>query len=148
MGAFHAGAVSDCVKLLESIVKRSQNVPLKVYTAKIVRHYLSESKRIPGLGHRFHSLDPRAKYLLNLAQELELAGEATRAMYMLQKQLNTQKHLHLTINIDGAIAAIVNDLGLPEEAAQLFFILGRLPGLLLHYKDEKLHKPMRLLKAS
>jgi len=50
----------------------------------------------------------------------------------------------LPINVDGAIAALLCDLGIPAEIGNAFFIIARVPGLVAHVHEEKTRmKPMR-----
>ena len=51
----------------------------------------------------------------------------------------------LPINVDGAIAAVLHDLGYPAEAAKLIFIIGRTAGLAAHVMEEYTReRPMRV----
>ena len=51
----------------------------------------------------------------------------------------------LPINVDGAIAAVLHDLGYPSEAAKLIFIVGRTAGLAAHVMEEYAReRPMRV----
>jgi citrate synthase len=50
----------------------------------------------------------------------------------------------MPVNVDGAIAAILLDLGLPIELSNTFFRMARLPGLIAHIHEEKIReRPMR-----
>ena len=51
----------------------------------------------------------------------------------------------LPINVDGAIAAVLHDLGYPAAAAKLIFIVGRTAGLAAHVMEEYTReRPMRI----
>ena len=51
----------------------------------------------------------------------------------------------LPINVDGAIAAVLYDLGYPAAAAKLIFIVGRTAGLAAHVMEEYAReRPMRV----
>jgi citrate synthase len=100
--------------------------------------------RIPGLGHRIHTDDPRTKRLFGLAQELGLAGEGVALLSALTDRLQETTGKSLPINVDGAIAALLVDLRIPQELANGFFILARVPGLMAHIHEEKDRmRPMR-----
>jgi citrate synthase len=46
--------------------------------------------------------------------------------------------------VDGAIGAVLCEIGIPSELANAFFIMARLPGLLAHITEEKTrYRPMR-----
>ena len=51
----------------------------------------------------------------------------------------------LPMNIDGALAAILHDLGFPPPAGQFLFIVGRVAGLTAEVAEEYAReKPMRI----
>jgi citrate synthase len=51
----------------------------------------------------------------------------------------------LPINIDGALSAILFDLGFPPQVGKLVFIIGRAAGLTAHVMEEYMReKPMRV----
>jgi citrate synthase len=52
----------------------------------------------------------------------------------------------LPINIDGAIAAVCGDIGLPSEVADAVLIISRVPGLGAHALEEQRREaPMRVI---
>ena len=42
----------------------------------------------------------------------------------------------LPLNVDGAMAAIISDMGFDARCAKGFFIIGRVPGLVAHIFEE------------
>ena len=75
----------------------------------------------PGFGHRFHSRDPRAARLFQMALELELEGEHVRLIRAVERALDGRQDVFgrpLPVNVDGAIAAICADLGFAYELGQ------------------------------
>ena len=56
---------------------------------------------------------------------------------------------NLPINVDGAIAAVLCEIDMPTELANVFFIMARLPGLVAHIYEEKTrYRPMRRIDFS
>ena len=52
----------------------------------------------------------------------------------------------LPINVDGAVAAICGDLGLPPEVADALLLISRIPGLAAHVLEEQQREtPMRVI---
>ena len=52
----------------------------------------------------------------------------------------------LPINVDGAIGAILCEMGFPPEIGNTFFIMSRIPGLIAHIHEEMTEqKPMRVI---
>ena len=51
----------------------------------------------------------------------------------------------LPVNVDGAIAAVLHDIGYPPITAKLIFIVGRTAGLAAHVMEEYAReRPMRI----
>jgi citrate synthase len=101
----------------------------------------------PGFGHRFHTRDPRAARLFQMALELELEGEHVRLLRAAEHALEARKEeagRALPVNVDGAIAAICADLGFAYELGNAIFLISRLPGLIAHAHEERSRQaPMR-----
>lgn len=67
-------------------------------------------ERLPGFGHKvYKDKDPRAEELLEAATKLGVAGTHTQKVRAMAEAL--QAHKPLALNIDGAMAAILSDMG-------------------------------------
>jgi citrate synthase len=101
----------------------------------------------PGFGHRYHSIDPRATRLLQMAHELEVDHRYTPFIRALERALAAHPDCAdhpLPINVDGAIAAISGDLGLAPGVADALLVISRIPGLAAHVLEEQQREtPMR-----
>src|SRR4029079_1649991 len=88
--------------------------------------------------------DPRTTALFEIAAHYGKAGQGVAFMRALESAVaDTIKPL--PINVDGAIAAVLHDLGYPAEAAKLIFIVGRTAGLAAHVMEEYgRERPMRV----
>lgn len=142
---FHGGAIEDCMLMLQAgLDQGSANQPsVGDLAASILDDYQQQHKRLPGLGHRIHSDDPRTARLFSLATELGLSGRAVDLLRSLQTSLAANGK-PLPINVDGAIAALLVDLGIPSPLANAFFFMARIPGLVAHvYEEQSREKPMR-----
>ena len=84
--------------------------------AEMVAEYREIKKRIPGIGHRIHSADPRTAKLFSLAQDAGISSDGVRFFTAVEMTLN-KLGKQLPINVDGAIAAILVDLRVPIELA-------------------------------
>lgn len=92
--------------------------------------------RVPGFGHRFHPVDPRAAPLLRLAREAAGAG-VTQGRFAdiaeaVERALARPGRRAVPLNIDGATAVIYGDLGFPPALARGLFVLSRSVGILAH----------------
>jgi citryl-CoA lyase len=109
-----------------------------------VLSYKEKDSRLPGLGHRIHKNDPRTEKLLDYAEEFELGDTWVRLLTGLKDGIKKTTGKVLPINVDGAIAALLLELGIVPELANSFFIMARVPGLVAHIHEEKsIQKPMR-----
>ena len=78
-----------------------------------------------------------------LAEELDLAGAGVEALLALQIAMAAEGK-DLPVNVDGAIGAVLFDLGLPIELGNDFFIMARVPGLFAQVHEElERERPMR-----
>ena len=107
----------------------------------------------PGFGHRFHTRDLRSARLLQMALELEIEGAYIQFIRSVERVLAERatgsRERPLSINEDGAIAAICGDLGLDAETASLLFMISRIPGIVAHaLEEQRRQQPMRLIDPS
>ncbi len=143
---FHGGAVEGMMKILKELIRKIEDEDLNFEEtiSEFVKEKKTQKFRIPGLGHRFHTDDPRTKQLFIYSDELGISGKYIKAVLEVQKVFNEISGKTLPINVDGAIAAILCELDFPIELGNLFFIMARVPGLIAHiYEEKTLQKPMR-----
>jgi citrate synthase len=144
----HGGAIEDCMRVLDEAVrhKRESGNTAEEQARLTVEEYLEAKRRIPGFGHRFHSRDPRAIKIFKLAHDLEIAAEHIEMAQAFGVAIENVLGRKLPINVDGAIAAVLGDLGIPPDLGNAFFMMARLPGLVAHIREERQRmKPMRHL---
>src|SRR4051812_44024740 len=78
-GPHHGGDIESCMRFLDrglTMVRAGKS--MKVAADAIVRECVDLHEPPPGFGHRFHTRDPRAARLFQLALELEVEGEHVR----------------------------------------------------------------------
>jgi len=136
---FHGGAIEEGQRLFMEIAKRAaeSGVDEKKAVKDVLDEMKAEGKRASGFGHRLHTKDPRTLRLFSLAEELGLAGKHVRIARAVEKVLGEQMGKVLPINVDGAIAALLCDLGIPAEIGNAFFIISRVPGMVAHIHEER-----------
>ena len=101
---------------------------------------------MPGFGHRYHTKDPRTARLFELAREAGINGAHMQTALAVEKAFAAAKK-SLPINVDGAIGAILADLGLNPVAFNGIFMIARTPGLVTHVLEEQTReKPMRRIE--
>ena len=102
-------------------------------------------RRVAGLGHRVHTRDPRTPVLFELART-EWAGRRSASCSSEALKIVVRDTIKpLPINVDGALAAVLHDMGFPPVFGRLLFIIGRVAGLSAEVKEElERERPMRI----
>jgi citrate synthase len=144
VGDIHGGAIEDGARILQDWVKkmRAQKWSFEVTAENLLSSLKQEGRRMPGFGHRLHKKDPRTVRLYALADELQFTKDHIQLSLAVERLFAKRKAL--PINVDGAIASIISDLGFDWRLGKAFFVLGRTAGLIAHvYEEMTTQKPMR-----
>lgn len=150
-GRYHGGDALACRQLLdEGLGLARQGKSMADAAAELVdKLVVANEMPPPGFGHRYHTIDPRATRLMQIAHELEIDHHNTQFIRALEHALSRHAALAgrpLPINVDGAIAAVCGDIGLPPEAADALLMISRVPGLAAHaLEEQRRERPMRAI---
>ena len=146
LGDVHGGAGEQCVALYNAIADRLNGTrPSEQRLAEAVRaeiKILSERgiSHVPGFGHRFHPVDPRAPRLLELvdaaAKSGAVSGRFAAIGRAIEAQLAAAKGRVIPMNIDGATGVVYAELGFPPPLCRGLFVLSRSVGALAHAFEE------------
>jgi citrate synthase len=146
MGDEHAGAGQACMELIGrtlSMVK-AESISIEEAAARAVQEARAQNTRLPGLGHRTHSVDPRKEALFSMAREYGVAGDGVAFMLALEHAAS-RAIKPLPLNIDGVLAAILYDLGFHPLFGKMVFVIGRVAGLTAEIAEElSREKAMRI----
>jgi citrate synthase len=146
-GRYHGGDIESCMQFLDAGLEMVRGgTPYRDAAYGIIERCLADGEAIPGFGHRFHTRDPRAARLFQMALELELEAEHIQMIRAVEMALAEQAKdtTPPPVNIDGAIAAVCCDLGIPPAVANALFIISRVPGIAAQAQEERdRQKPMR-----
>lgn len=147
-GRYHGGDIESCMRFLDLGLEMLRGGrTYREAATDLVRQSLESGETPPGFGHRYHTRDPRAGRLFQMALELEVEGHHIQMIRAVELVLHEQRERTgrtLPVNIDGAIAAVCGDLGLPSAVADALFIISRVPGIAAHAEEEKARQqPMR-----
>lgn len=127
----HGGAGEQCMELYKAILQAAHEG-----AADAVEAGVSRLKIIPGFGHRFHPVDPRAGKLLSLVDAARAKGAVSGRYAEIGRQVETalarRKGKRLPMNIDGATAVVFCELGFAPALGRGLFILSRSVGILAH----------------
>ncbi|MDE2135266.1 MAG: citryl-CoA lyase [Alphaproteobacteria bacterium] len=134
----HGGPAQQCMTLFEQIageLERTDNLPTLV-DGILGRYVAAHGKIIPGFGHRFHPVDPRAEPLLGLVDKAAADGVVSGRYAAIAREvaagLRRRTSKNIPMNIDGATAAIFCELGFTPQLGRGLFILSRSVGILAH----------------
>lgn len=146
IGDDHGGAGSNCMELIAQGLEAAKRDGLTPAAAamRTVDAAMAAKRRLPGLGHRVHTTDPRVKVLFDMARAEGIASDGILFMEALEAQA-AKRIKALPMNIDGALAAILHDIGFTPPAGRFMFIIGRVAGLTAEVAEELTReKPMRI----
>jgi citrate synthase len=145
LGDVHGGAGEQAVELFQDISDRiaTGKAEENAVQAALADFTARHGKFIPGYGHRFHPVDPRAPRLLELvdaaARDGTVEGRFARIARAVEAALAAGKGgKRIPLNIDGATAVIYAELGFPAPLARGLFCLSRAVGILAHAWEQTL----------
>ena len=137
IGDEHGGAGETLMELIAEAIAAgaTDDNSIDAAAAQAFVRARERGLRVPGLGHRSHTLDPRVSVLFDLAANAGIAGAGIRFVNGLETAAKSAGK-PLPINIDGALAAILHDMGFPPPAGKFIFIVGRVAGLTAEIAEE------------
>jgi citrate synthase len=138
LGDVHGGAGEQCVELYRTVAARAEpGLPLAAAVEAEVAALASRGTRhVPGFGHRFHPVDPRAPRLLEVVDKAAgdgvVSGRYAAIGRAIEGHLATRKGKRVPMNIDGATAVVYAELGFAPPLCRGLFVLSRSVGILAH----------------
>jgi citrate synthase len=138
LGDVHGGAGEQALEFFGDIaLAMDGGVALDdAVAARIEKFFVEADGYVPGLGHRFHPVDPRAPRLLELVREFAargvIGGRFGTIAEAVEAAVAARKGKHIPLNIDGATAVIYGELGFPPKLTRGLFVLSRSVGILAH----------------
>jgi citrate synthase len=127
-GQFYAGLVADAAQ---------QNLSDHDAALAGITALRAQRKPVPGFGHPQHSAgDPRALKLIELAQQKGVAGRHIAMLHAIRDALPEAIGRPLPINVNGAIPAVMLDVGFPLAALKGISLLARTASLIGHLQEE------------
>lgn len=143
MGEFHAGAVDASARLL----LEAQGYELTTVAeagSELVRRVREEKRLLSGFGHKVHRPDPRTARVMEVARELGFYGTYCDLGFAIEDATEEFFSRRLPMNIDGAMACIMLEMGMDPALGKAFYVIGRAPGLVAHaYEEQTREGPYR-----
>lgn len=104
----------------------------------VILEYRSTKRPIPGFGHPLHKhIDPRVRRLFEIAGEIGGGGRHVQIARAVETLIPDLVGKRLTLNVSGAIPAVLLDAGFPLGALKGIPILARTAGLIAHLLEEQ-----------
>jgi citrate synthase len=139
LGDVHGGAGEQCVEIYQAIAARMDGGLALAAAVEAELAAVAERgvKFVPGFGHRFHPIDPRAPRLLEVVEAAAargvVGGRFAAIGRAVEEALARRKGgKRIPMNIDGATAVIYAELGFPPPLCRGLFVLSRSVGALAH----------------
>jgi citrate synthase len=146
LGDHHGAAVEASMGAIATVVDAVARGRDRADAATdLVAARRAEGRRVPGFGHRQHrQRDPRLARLFALAREAGVPGDHLSAATALEAALTEAAGRPVPINVDGATAAVLGEVGFPRGLGNAVFVVARLAGILAHAEEEhRTMAPMR-----
>jgi citrate synthase len=144
VGSTFVGTMENAAKLIDEILQASEGEETR---AKAIATRFRETRQaLPGFGHHLHKPDdPRSPRLIALVQEYKMPGHHIRALLTLSAQIDAVYGRHITINATGAIAAVLGEIGFPQEVMRGVAVVSRAAGLVGHILEEQREPAARFI---
>ena len=148
LGDVHGGAGEQCVELYNAVAARMDaGEPAdEAVGAEVAALAQRGIRHVPGFGHRFHPVDPRAPRLLEVVDRAAAAGQVGGRFSAIgravERALAVGRRRPIPMNIDGATAVVYAELGFPPPLCRGLFVLSRSVGALAH-AWEQMQEPQR-----
>lgn len=127
IGEKHGGAAQNAAKFFADHKDESSKTIIEEHKNDI----------IPGFGHKIYKEeDPRAKALYEKTKELGFSCKFFDFAYNIGKELENKKGKKLPLNIDGALACCMLELGFDQELGKAIFLISRIVGMSAHILEE------------
>ncbi|MFA6105528.1 MAG: citryl-CoA lyase [Patescibacteria group bacterium] len=128
-GSRHGGALGAAAKFFVEHIDEKD-------LATLLASFKKRKIYISGYGHKVLKVDNRAEALLKIAEENGFFGKYCKFALKIKEELNKTSSKQLPLNMDGANAAILLDMGFDQNLIDGFFIIARTPGLVAQAFEE------------
>ena len=148
-GSVILGASENAGRFFAEVVEaRSGGAALDDAVREVAGRYRTAKRPVPGYGHPLHKgYDPRAKRLIEVAEEAGVAGQYIEIAWAVDRLLPEITGRNLRMNVSGAIPAVLLDAGYPLLALKGVPLLARTASLIGHLLEEQ-SRPIGFLMAN
>jgi citrate synthase len=138
VGNKFAGTMAGAGALLREAIEKGGDK--REWAQEVVARFREQKKFIPGYGHPYYfPTDPRADRLFQIAMEGGCTGEYIECAKILAEEIEKARGKPLTLNVTGALGAVLNEVAFPVEVMRAVAAVGRAAGLIGHIYEEMQH---------
>ncbi|MFB9127542.1 citryl-CoA lyase [Paraburkholderia dipogonis] len=108
------------------------------WARSVVQKFQEAKRRVPGFGHpNYKEKDPRAARLFTVADAAGVKGDYISLLKLLSEAIDTAAGKPITLNVTGALAAVLHEIEFPVDAMRAVAVVGRCAGLVGHVLEER-----------
>jgi citrate synthase len=135
VGDKFVGTMTGLATLLEQGLASRQEP--RSWARELVEDARKNKRRLPGFGHPYyHPIDPRTVRLMALARDHGIDGPYVALLQVLSEELDRVSGRPITVNVTGALGALLCELGFPPAAMRGLAVVSRAAGLVAHTVEE------------
>ncbi|PPR11767.1 MAG: Citrate synthase 1 [Alphaproteobacteria bacterium MarineAlpha11_Bin1] len=107
------------------------------YAKSVIARHREQKKFIPGYGHPYYfPTDPRSDRMFQIAYEGGVNGRYIELAKVLAEEIEGSRGRPLTLNVTGALGAVLNEVSFPVEVMRGVAAVSRAAGLIGHIYEE------------
>ena len=107
------------------------------FAVSVIKRHKEEKKFIPGYGHPYYfPTDPRTEKMFKIALEAGVSGQYIAFAKVLAEEIEQSRGKPLTLNVTGALGAVLNEVCFPVEVMRGVAAVSRAAGLIGHVYEE------------
>lgn len=133
------GSPRQCAELLLETCQAMtrDGLSLPAMARRVVEEHARRGARLPGIGHPMHKrIEPRARALREVAAALGAWGAHGRLLEAIARQARRHHGRPLPVNLAGAIAAVLLEIGFEPLEMVGLAVLSYMPSLIAHTVEE------------
>lgn len=136
-GDVFLGAIDKGARVLQDLAGHPRGADRDQAIEAYLDGVAARGARVPGIGHPVHKpVDPRVEVLFAISAEALGHRTHPEVLVALQRRAAEKFGRVLPINADGAIAAMLSDVGFDWRICRGFAVVARSAGLVGHVHDE------------
>ena len=134
---FHVALAAGMLAIGERHGGAAERAAIILNSGKTAEQIVAEHKIIAGFGHKvYKDEDPRAKALEQRARDLGFSGKYFNLAHKIRGILKEIRGKDLPLNIDGALACCMLELGFDPRLGKGLFLVSRIVGMSAHILEE------------